>query len=165
MSSRTLLARRWEWWISSESQPPQVEPDRSERRFRVFIATSFVEVLRRPFESAQYVSIKYTERLAKAGTEPSAGSVDDSYGNTRAARIERTRLSVAWSRKNTMPTTIMNLVGQMGRSTSTCRSSTDTSCRRSFCHSCSRVPGNMPGTGRSGSIARRVGDWKPRRCS
>ncbi len=27
----------------------------------------------------QYVSIKYTERLAKAGVEPSVGSVGDSY--------------------------------------------------------------------------------------
>src|SRR6185436_9124895 len=29
-------------------------PDRSERRFRILIATSFVEVLRRPLESAQH---------------------------------------------------------------------------------------------------------------
>ena len=28
---------------------------------------------------AQYVSIKYTERLAEAGIEPSVGSVGDSY--------------------------------------------------------------------------------------
>ena len=34
-------------------------------------------VLRRPLESAQYVSIKYTERLAEAGIEPSVGSVGD----------------------------------------------------------------------------------------
>jgi len=36
-------------------------------------------MLRRPLESAQYVSIKYTERLADAGIEPSVGSVGDSY--------------------------------------------------------------------------------------
>ena len=36
-------------------------------------------MLRRPLESAQYVSIKYTERLAAAGIEPSVGSVGDSY--------------------------------------------------------------------------------------
>jgi transposase InsO family protein len=29
----------------------------------------------------RYVSIRYTERLAKAGFEPSVGSVDDSYDN------------------------------------------------------------------------------------
>ena len=28
---------------------------------------------------SQYVSIKYTERLAEAGVDPSAGSVGDSY--------------------------------------------------------------------------------------
>jgi transposase InsO family protein len=36
-------------------------------------------VLRQPIESAQYVSIRYTERLAEAGIEPSVGSVGDSY--------------------------------------------------------------------------------------
>jgi hypothetical protein len=36
-------------------------------------------VSRRPFESAQYLSIKCTERLAEAGIEPSVGSVGNSY--------------------------------------------------------------------------------------
>src|SRR4051812_30661236 len=40
---------------------------------------SLLQVLRRLLESAQYVSIKYTERLAAAGIEPSVGSVGDSY--------------------------------------------------------------------------------------
>jgi transposase InsO family protein len=44
-------------------------------------------VLRRPFESAQYLSIKYTERLAEAGIEPSVGSVGDSYDNALAETI------------------------------------------------------------------------------
>jgi transposase InsO family protein len=30
-------------------------------------------------KSAQYLSIKYTERLAEAGIEPSVGSIGDSY--------------------------------------------------------------------------------------
>jgi transposase InsO family protein len=33
---------------------------------------------------SQYVSIKYTERLAEAGLEPSVGSVGDSYDNALA---------------------------------------------------------------------------------
>jgi transposase InsO family protein len=33
------------------------------------------------------VSIKYTERLAEAGIEPSVGSVGDSYGNALAETI------------------------------------------------------------------------------
>jgi transposase InsO family protein len=32
----------------------------------------------------QYLSIKYTERLAEAGIEPSVGSVGDSYDNALA---------------------------------------------------------------------------------
>jgi transposase InsO family protein len=44
-------------------------------------------VLRRPLESTQYVSIRYTERLAEAGIEPSVGSVGDSYDNALAETI------------------------------------------------------------------------------
>ncbi|MGY4408421.1 hypothetical protein ACVWW4_000157 [Bradyrhizobium sp. LB7.1] len=62
-------------------------PDRADRRLPTFIATSNLPVLRRPFESAQYVSIKYTERLAEAGVEPSVGSVGDSYDNALAETI------------------------------------------------------------------------------
>jgi putative transposase len=36
---------------------------------------------------SQYVSIKYTERLAEAGVEPSVGSVGDSYDNALAETI------------------------------------------------------------------------------
>ena len=36
-------------------------------------------MLRRPLESTQYLSIRYTERLAEAGIEPSVGSIGDSY--------------------------------------------------------------------------------------
>jgi putative transposase len=44
-------------------------------------------VLRRLLESVQYVSIKYTERLAEAGIEPSVGSVGDSYDNALAETV------------------------------------------------------------------------------
>jgi transposase InsO family protein len=44
-------------------------------------------MLRRPLESAQYVSIRYTERLAAAGIEPSVGSVGDSYDNALAETV------------------------------------------------------------------------------
>ena len=36
---------------------------------------------------SQYVSIRYTERLAEAGIEPSVGSVGDSYDNALAESI------------------------------------------------------------------------------
>ena len=60
---------------------------RSEARLCVLIAISNLEPLRRPLESAQYLSIKYTERLADAGLEPSVGSVGDSYDNALAETI------------------------------------------------------------------------------
>lgn len=42
---------------------------------------------RRPVESAQYVSIRYTERLAEAGVEPSVRSAGDSFDNALAETI------------------------------------------------------------------------------
>jgi transposase InsO family protein len=36
---------------------------------------------------SQYVSIKYSERLAEAGIEPSVGSVGDRYDNALAETI------------------------------------------------------------------------------
>jgi transposase InsO family protein len=51
---------------------------------------------RRPFDGrlvdhsdrgTQYVSIRYTERLAEAGIEPSVGSVGDSYDNSLAETV------------------------------------------------------------------------------
>ncbi|SOT46186.1 transposase [Burkholderia cenocepacia] len=44
-------------------------------------------MLRRPVEFAQYVSIRYSERLAEAGIEPSVGSRGDSYDNALAETI------------------------------------------------------------------------------
>jgi transposase InsO family protein len=38
---------------------------------------------------SQYIAIKYTERLAEAGIEPSVGSVGDSYDNARAETINK----------------------------------------------------------------------------
>ena len=37
--------------------------------------------------ACQYVSIKYSERLAEAGIEPSVGSVGDSYDNALAETV------------------------------------------------------------------------------
>ena len=44
-------------------------------------------MLRRPFESTQYVCIRYTDRLLEAGIEPSVGSVGDSYDNALAETV------------------------------------------------------------------------------
>jgi transposase InsO family protein len=44
-------------------------------------------MLRRPLERKQYLSIRYTERLAEAGIESSVGSKGDSYDNALAETI------------------------------------------------------------------------------
>jgi transposase InsO family protein len=44
-------------------------------------------VLRRPLEPGQYLSIRYTERLAEAGAVTSVGSRGDSYDNALAETI------------------------------------------------------------------------------
>ena len=65
----------------SAGRPSAARPDRSECRLRVFTATSFVEVLRRPLESAQYTSLAFGKRCKEAGVRPSMGSVGDAYDN------------------------------------------------------------------------------------
>src|SRR3989449_6110934 len=64
-------------------------PARSERLLRVVIATPFGAVLRRPVELKQYLSIRYTERLAEAGIEPSVRSTRDSHDNPLAGSAIR----------------------------------------------------------------------------
>ena len=44
-------------------------------------------LIRHSDRGVQYVSIKYTERLAEAGIEPSVGSVGDSYDNALAETV------------------------------------------------------------------------------
>ncbi len=64
-------------------------PARSDRRrLDMLIATpSCCGVLRRPVESAQYLSIRYSERLAEVGAQPSVGSTGDSYDNALAETV------------------------------------------------------------------------------
>ena len=57
---------------------------RADIRLQFVITTSNFEPLRRPLESAQYLSIKYTERLIEVGIDPSVGTVGDSYDNALA---------------------------------------------------------------------------------
>ena len=62
--------------------------ERSDFRLPVFVIyTSVNGVSRRPVETAQYLSIRYTERLTEAGIDTSVGSVGDSYDNALAESI------------------------------------------------------------------------------
>jgi hypothetical protein len=53
------------------------------------------KVLRRPVESAQYLAIRYTERLAEAGAVTSVGSRGDSY-DTQSSIVDEERRLVVW---------------------------------------------------------------------
>ncbi len=70
--------------------------------------TSRFQVLRRPVESAQYVSIRDTDRLAEAGIEPSVGSRGDNCDNALAETInglcktELIRRRVPWKTKESV---------------------------------------------------------------
>jgi putative transposase len=44
-------------------------------------------VLQRPLEPKQFTSIRYGERLAELGAQPSIGSVGDSYDNALAETV------------------------------------------------------------------------------
>src|SRR5829696_8982249 len=48
-----------------------LRPDRSDRRFRLFIATSSTQVLRRPLESALHAAEPYRRALERHGIEQS----------------------------------------------------------------------------------------------
>jgi putative transposase len=65
-------------------------PERAERRFRVAIATSSVEVLRRPIESAQYASETYRQLLAEHGLVGSMGRRGNPYDNAKAESFMKT---------------------------------------------------------------------------
>ena len=76
-------------------------PHRSDRRFFMPIATSSVEVLRRPVESTQYLAMNYTQRLAEAKLVPSVGSVGDSYDNALAETINGLyKADVIWRQRS-----------------------------------------------------------------
>ena len=51
------------------------------------IGTSTLEVLQRPVEFTQYLSIRYTATLSAAGVNCSAGTVGDSYDNALAETV------------------------------------------------------------------------------
>jgi hypothetical protein len=74
-------------------------PDRSEHRPRAFTATSFVEVLRRPLESAQYASEPYQAILARHGLRCSMSRrgnrldnapMESFFGSLKAELVHRT---------------------------------------------------------------------------
>jgi putative transposase len=63
--------------------------------------TFISKVLRRPVESAQYLAMSYTQRLAEAELVPSVGSVGDSYDNALAETINGLyKAEVIWRQRS-----------------------------------------------------------------
>jgi len=66
---------------------PQSPWQRGRRGTRRSATLHTEPVLRRPIEPAQYLSIRYSDRLAEAGAQPSVGSAGDPYDNALAETI------------------------------------------------------------------------------
>src|SRR5829696_219187 len=67
-----------------------LRPDRSDRRFRLLIATSSIQVLRRPLESAQYAALAYRKLLAEHELAGSMGWRGNPYDNAEAESFMKT---------------------------------------------------------------------------
>jgi hypothetical protein len=77
-----VYARRIVGWKVSSSQQTQFVLDALEQALHARRPAD--RLIHHSDRGSQYVSIRYTERLAEAGIEPSVGSVGDSYDNALA---------------------------------------------------------------------------------
>ena len=75
------FARRIVGWRASRTAHAGFVLDAREQALHDRRPTHRGGLVRHSDRGSQYVSIKYTERLAEAGIEPSVGSVGDSYDN------------------------------------------------------------------------------------
>ena len=80
-------ARRIVGWRVSTSAHAGFVLDALDQAVHQRRPTKGMGLVRHSDRGSQYMSIRYTERLAEAGIEPSVGSVGDSYDNALAATI------------------------------------------------------------------------------
>lgn len=81
-----VFARRIVGWRASQTASAQFVLDALEQALHMRRPTE-PGLIHHSDRGVQYVSIKYTERLAEAGIEPSVGSVGDSYDNALAETV------------------------------------------------------------------------------
>jgi transposase InsO family protein len=81
------FARRIVGWRVSSSLRSDIALDALEQALYDRDINDGEELIHHSDRGVQYVSIRYTERLAEAGIEPSVGSVGDSYDNALAETI------------------------------------------------------------------------------
>jgi transposase InsO family protein len=106
-----VFARRIVGWRASSSARTDFVLDALEQALYARRPVGPDRLVHHSDRGVQYVSIRYTERLAEAGLEPSVGSVGDSYDNALAETINglykaevihrrpswRTREEVEWA--------------------------------------------------------------------
>jgi transposase InsO family protein len=82
-----VFARRIVGWKASTSMQTDFVLDALEQALYARKPVGPDRLIHHSDRGVQYVSIRYTERLAQAGLEPSVGSVGDSYDNALAETI------------------------------------------------------------------------------
>ena len=82
-----VYARRIVGWKVSNSARTDFVLDALEQALHARRRADDTSLVHHSDRGVQYVSIRYTERLAEAGIEPSVGSVGDSYDNALAETI------------------------------------------------------------------------------
>ena len=82
-----VYARRIVGWRASRTAHASFVLDALEQALHERRPVRRGKLIHHSDRGSQYVSIKYTERLAEAGIEPSVGSVGDSYDNALAETI------------------------------------------------------------------------------
>ncbi len=82
-----VFARRIVGWRVSSSIPTDFVLDALEQALYDRQPEQTAGLVHHSDRGSQYVSIRYTERLAEAGIEPSVGSRGDSYDNALAETI------------------------------------------------------------------------------
>ena len=75
------FARRIVGWRASRSAQTSFVLDALEQALHARRPVDRSGLVHHADRGVQYVSIKYSERLAQAGIEPSVGSIGDSYDN------------------------------------------------------------------------------------
>lgn len=81
------FARRIVGWQISRSLRSELALDALEQAISERLATEVDSIVHHSDRGGQYLSLRYTERLALAGIEPSVGSRGDSYDNALAETI------------------------------------------------------------------------------
>jgi len=85
LPSSLTLSRRIVGWRVSRSLRSDLALDALEQA--LYARGTTENLVHHSDRGVQYLSIRYTERLAEAGIEPSVGSVGDSYDNALAESI------------------------------------------------------------------------------